>query len=61
MNTELLTYDEAAAQLRVSKKTIQRLIAADALKRVSLSKSPRGNRITRQSITDYIAGLENAA
>jgi excisionase family DNA binding protein len=49
---ELLTIDEAAESLRVTRRTIERLIARGELERVNVARTVR---ITRSSLDAYIA------
>lgn len=54
--TLLMTVEEAAAQLRVSERTIWQLIANRELAVVRFGK--RATRVTYQSLVDYVARHE---
>lgn len=47
---DLLTYSEVAARLRVSEKTVRRLVESGELERVRIG---RGVRITPESVAEY--------
>lgn len=55
----LLTLDEVALELGVSRRTIERRIAAGELERVN--DGPRIARVRREALDDYIATKARAA
>ena len=50
---EVVTYDEAAQLLRISRSSLQRLIRAEQLRVITISSGIR--RIDRSSIERYLA------
>jgi excisionase family DNA binding protein len=56
--TDLLTLDEAAARLRVSRRTVQRLIAEGRIRPVRIR---RRVLVTPRELEAYLAGLHRAA
>lgn len=56
--TLTLTVDEAAAELRVSRRTLYRLIESGELPRVKIGST---TRITRAALEHYVAGDAKAA
>lgn len=55
MSPLVYTYAEAAERLRVSERTVQRLVAEGRLPAVEVGT--RNPRITRQDLEEYVAGL----
>lgn len=52
----MMTYDEVAAELRVSKTTVKRKVAEGKIRVVKIG--PRLPRVTRRELDAYIAHLE---
>lgn len=55
---EILTLDEVAGVLRVSRKTVNRLVAAGRIRPIRVGRLPR---VTRQELAAYIAAARRAA
>jgi predicted DNA-binding transcriptional regulator AlpA len=59
-SSKILTRQEAAAKLRISERTLDRLISTDSgLKKVQLSVRRVG--VTERSVEDYLASCVEAA
>jgi excisionase family DNA binding protein len=56
--TELLTPIEVAAQLRVSRRTLERLVAQGRIRPVRIGRLPR---FEQREIDAYVASLRRAA
>ncbi len=59
MNAPLLTIPDVAAELRISPRSVQRLIAAGRIRVVH--PSPGVTRIERRELDAYLAWLRRAA
>jgi len=55
---EILTPDEVAAQLKVSRRTIERLVRAGRLRPLHIGRS---TRFEQREIDAYVASLRRAA
>ncbi len=55
--SELLTVDEAAAQLRISRRSVWNLIAAGRLRTVH--PTPGRTLVTRRELDAYVASLDS--
>lgn len=51
-NTELLTIPEVAAALRISERTVKRMLAAGTLPRVRIGRAVRIRRTDVQKLTE---------
>lgn len=56
--TELLTLDDVAAQLKVSRRTVQRLARDGRIRAVHIGRLPR---FTQREVDAYVASLRRAA
>jgi excisionase family DNA binding protein len=54
----LLDYDGAAAQLHVSRRTVERLVATGQLRAIRVANSPR---IAREDLVSFVEGLREAS
>jgi excisionase family DNA binding protein len=57
--TELLTYSEAAKRLRISQRTLERLIAAGRIR--PISTSPGRRAIEEREVQAYLAAQRRSA
>lgn len=58
---EMLLVSEAAAQIRVAKSTIHRVIDAGELRALRVGRGKGTIRIPRKAWADYLAACEEAA